>query len=118
MSLQTLGFDCLSIYKFGAPFRDGGIIASLKYSQSLSGFRITSYGFLAPYNIYLEDGTRFSGRHVGWFSQKGAYAVYNYLDTVLNGNYYDMSSTLKIVAIKSENTPALQTRLRMSMGVE
>lgn len=117
MGVQLYGMNCLSIYKFGAPFKDGGIVASLKYSPTLRGFKITSYGFITPYNIYLEDGTRFSGKHVGWFSQKGAYAVYNYLNTVLNGNYYDMSSTLKIVAIKSTNTPALQMRLQKSMGV-
>jgi hypothetical protein len=118
MNVNHLRLGSSAIMKRVAPFRDGGIVASIKSRQTLRGFQITSYGFIAPYNIYLENGTRFSGKHVGWFSQKGTYAIYTYLDTVLNGNYYDMSSTIQAVATKSLNTPALQLRLQKSMGVK
>jgi hypothetical protein len=62
-----------------------------------------SLGNVAPYNIFLERGTKFSKQHVGWWSRAVKVAVFRYVGDYYNDNLNSDTSDFNELAKKSKN---------------
>jgi hypothetical protein len=85
--------------------KDKGNLAfnSIRSSITPTGFRIVSLGNVAPYNIFLERGTVFSKKHVGWWSKAVKVAVFRYVGDYYNDNLNSDTSDFNELAKKSKN---------------
>lgn len=117
MNTNLLRLRCGLIAKDIAP-KDTGNLAfnSIRTFTTPRGFKVVSLGHIAPYNIYLEDGTRKSGKHVGFFYQNTAYAITRYIYDYYNGQQSNLSSTYKSVAKASIGNPARNSRFLKSIS--
>jgi hypothetical protein len=87
-----------------APNATGNLATnSIRSFPTPTGFRIVSLGNVAPYNIFLERGTVFSKKHVGWWSKAVKVAVFRYVGDYYNDNLNSDTSSHKELALKSKN---------------
>jgi hypothetical protein len=104
VNAHLLRLRCVAIAKEIAP-KDKGNLAfnSIRSFPTPTGFRIVSLGNVAPYNIFLERGTKFSKQHVGWWSRAVKVAVFRYVDDYYNDNLNSDTSDFNELAKKSKN---------------
>lgn len=102
MNTTQLMLRCSLLAKDIAP-KDSGNLAfnSIRAYKTPRGFRLVSLGNAALYNVFLEDGTKRSNKHQGWWSEKVYGAVETYLNTNLNTSMD--SETYQRVAKQSKN---------------
>lgn len=115
MNTTKLMLRCGLIAKDIAPKETGNLaFNSIRTYKTPKGFRIVSLGNSAPYNKYLEYGTKFSKKHQGWWSKKLKQAITVYLGTNLNGD----RQQYKRVAEASKNNKLREQRFFNSIPKE
>ena len=106
MNTNLLRLRCGLIAKDISPKDTMNLMRSIITRNTAHGFKVVSLGSRADYNIYLENGTRKSGKHVGFFYQNTAYAMSKYIYDFYNGQQDSLSSTYQNVAKASMANPA------------
>lgn len=115
MDTTKIMLRCGLIAKDIAPKETGNLaFNSIRTYKTPRGFRIVSLGNAAPYNTYLEYGTKRSKKHQKWWSEKVKLAVRTYLNSNLNGD----REQYKRVAMASKNNKLREKRFFNSIPKE
>jgi hypothetical protein len=116
MSLRYLELRLKFLAKQISPFATGVAMGAIKSSSSLNEIIIDYNLVEAPYIEYLEEGTRKSGKHVGYISQNTVYAFTREIQDAFNSNRGSETLNISMLAQKSKITPARQQRFLQSIA--
>jgi len=111
--IEVMARDCRYIAQANTPFRTGNLrFNSVRYELLHNGFLIEAAYAPAPYIHYLNDGTRISKKHIGWFSTKVAIETTNYVGNKLAGNQLQANATLYEAQVLYDETADMNTEKR------
>jgi hypothetical protein len=112
MNTRLLALRSLALAKQIAPYDTGNLAFNgIKVVMTNTGFRIDYIDRAAPYVEYLEEGTRHSGKHVGFISQNTVYAVTKLVHDTYNNRKSSETINYKLLAEKSKNNDARKEML-------
>ncbi len=116
MSLRHLELKLKFLAKQISPFDRGNAMDAIKSTASASQIHISYDLNEADYIEFLEEGTRKSGKHVGYISQDTVYAFTRMIQDTYNNKRGSETLNLKMLAQKSKITPARQQRFLQSIA--
>jgi hypothetical protein len=105
-----LGAKLLEIAQLTAPFDTGNTLRSIVIERQPNGWLLTSRGVVAPYNVFLEEGTILSEKHKGWWSVGVAGNTARYIDGYYNNRLNSDTINYKELVEKSRDFPAQNER--------
>ena len=111
MSLRKLELELKFLAKQISPFDTGVAMDAIKSSSFMNEIIIDYNLVEAHYIEHLEEGTRKSGKHVGYISQNTVYAFTRMIQDTYNRNKGSETLNISMLAQKSKITPARQRRL-------
>ena len=112
MNELMLAAKLLDIARLTAPFRFGGLMNSIIIERIPSGFKLTSRGVVAPYNLATEGKwvhKRWKGKknpNEGWWSVGVFGNCTRYIDGYYNNNFNSDTINYQTLAEKSKDFPA------------
>ena len=117
MDLFNLGMLSFNMAQQIAPFDTGNLAFNgISLEFNVNGFTIIYDDNIAPYIVYLEDGTRWYGGAVGFISQDTVYAITKLVYDYFNNNITSETINYDMLTEKAKDTPARQERFLASLG--
>jgi hypothetical protein len=116
MSLRYLELRLKFLAKEISPFDTGVAMGAIKSSSFLNVIDIDYNLAEAHYIEFLEEGTRKSGKHVGYISQNTVYAFTREIQDAFNNKRSSETLNLSMLAQKSKITPARQQRFLQNIA--
>ena len=114
MSVRRLANDTLLIVQDMTPKLSGHLaFNSTKIRHLTNGYKIISYNFIAPYNVFQQGPKGPTKNHGYW--DKARDAVGAYIAGELAGNKNNMNTTRKSVSKVSADNPLRQQTLINSL---
>lgn len=117
MNELMLASKILDIAQLVAPYDTGNLaFNSITIERIPNGFRLTSHGNIAYYNVILEKGSIFFDDHQNWWSDGVAGAVSKYIGGYYNNNFNSENVNFRDLAEKSKDNPDRNNRFLQSIA--
>ena len=117
MNDLLLATRLLEIAQLSAPFDSGNLgFKSITIDKTPTGYRLTSWGHIASYNLAVETGplkrrpSSKEANNIGWWTNKVAGNTSRYIDGFYNGNFNRENVSYKDLVEKSKDFPAQNER--------
>jgi hypothetical protein len=99
-----------------SPFKSGNAMKAIRSTSTKSSI-LYSYDLnQADYIKHLEEGTRKSGKHVGYISQDSVYALTRLISDIYNNNRGSETLNIQTLAQRTKTTPAGQLQFLRSIA--
>jgi hypothetical protein len=116
MNVRALELKLKFLAKEISPFDSGNAMGAIRSSSTNNQILISYDLNQADYIEYLEEGTRKSGKHVGYISQDTVYAFTRLIQDVYNNNKTSETNNIQMLAQKTKITPARGKRFLQSIA--